>query len=218
MAYDSFYSSGAFTKMSINVPNQITLGRLALAIVFCVLLTWYDVRQPEVWLMDVCLVIFVVAALTDVLDGYIARRYEQVTTLGRMLDPFVDKVLVCGAFVFFAGEGFVDSSGRNISGVQSWMVVVVVGRELLVTSLRSFSEAQGQAFGATVYGKVKMVIQSVTAMFILLYVGHYQQWEALADLAWLKIALVWLTVVVTALSMISYLHKSRRVFLGQAGA
>ena len=74
--------------MRINVPNQLTLSRLVLAIVFFVLLAQYSQRDPKSWLLDVCLGIFIVAAVTDFLDGHLARRQNQVTALGRVLDPF----------------------------------------------------------------------------------------------------------------------------------
>ena len=72
-----------------------------------------------------------------------ARRRNQVTAFGRILDPFVDKVLICGAFAYFAGSGFIEESGRNVTGVRMWMVMVIFGRELLVTGLRGFTEARG---------------------------------------------------------------------------
>ena len=94
-------------KHSLNLPNRITLARLALAIVVIVVISQYSQLSPEPWKLVVGAVLFIVAALTDILDGYIARKRGQVTPLGRVLDPFVDKVLVCGMFVLFAGPSFV---------------------------------------------------------------------------------------------------------------
>ena len=134
---------------AINLPNQITLARLGLAIVFFVLLSQYSQITHNTLLLDIAAAIFIVAAVTDILDGYLARKWGQVTALGRVLDPLVDKVLVCGAFILFVGPGFVDSDGQNVTAVRSWMVVVIVGRELLVTGLRGFSESIGKSFGAS---------------------------------------------------------------------
>lgn len=197
--------------MRINLPNQITIGRLVLAIVFFALLTWYDHASPNTRLLDGCLVIFVVAALTDILDGYLARRQNQVTSLGRVLDPFVDKVLVCGAFVLFAGPAFADPETRvAVTAVAPWMVVLIIGRELLVSSLRGFTESQGQAYAASKSGKAKMIVQSITVPVLLLMVAHPQLLgEAASD--WIKSGVVWITVVVTVLSMSSYLLRSKHI-------
>jgi CDP-diacylglycerol--glycerol-3-phosphate 3-phosphatidyltransferase len=203
--------------MKINLPNQITLGRLILAVVFFVLLAQFDIQHPRIWLLDLCFALFIVAALTDWLDGYLARKHNQVTAFGRVLDPFVDKVLVCGTFVFLAGPAFVNDAGRNVTYVAPWMVVLILGRELLVTGLRGFSESRGTAFGASVYGKAKMVIQSVTAPTLIFFVAHIDASSAGPSLAWIKIALVWLTVAITTLSMIFYLVQSKHV-LSEAGS
>jgi len=196
--------------MKVNLPNQITLGRLFLAVIFFFGLAQFSAHEMPAknWLLDACAVIFLIAAISDIVDGYLARKHNQVTSLGRILDPFVDKILVLGAYVFLAGDGFVDVDGRKISDVAGWMVVVVLGRELLVTSLRGVTEASGQSFGANIYGKAKMVLQSVTVIWILVTLSHP---ERLAFFALLRPYLVYLTVVVTVLSMISYLRMARGV-------
>ena len=115
-------------KTALNLPNQITIARLALAIVFFILLSQYSQVVPKPWMLDLAATIFVLAAATDFLDGYLARKRGQVTALGRVLDPLVDKVLVCGAFILLAGRPFVDATGHNVTEVHAWMVVVIVGR------------------------------------------------------------------------------------------
>ncbi len=203
--------------MRVNVANQITLLRFALAIAFCVLLTRYDWREHErlAWIIDVCFVLFVVAALSDVVDGYVARRRNQVTSFGRVIDPFVDKVLVCGAFVLMLGRNFVNERGMNLTGVEAWMVVIILGRELLVTGLRGFSEARGRQYGANVFGKVKMVVQSVTVCWILLGLTHGRAW---AEWLTLRDCLIWATVLITSLSLIAYLYHARDILAEQSRA
>lgn len=196
-------------KTTLNLPNQITITRLLLAIVFFVLLSQYSQKTPRPGMLDVAAVIFIIAAITDFLDGYLARKWGQVTALGRVLDPLVDKVLVCGAFILFAGQPFFDETGHNVTGVHAWMVVVIVGRELLVTGLRGFNESLGISFGASVYGKLKMWMQSIAAPAILLIVAHEEMLGAAAEPA--KKTLVWLTVIVTALSTVGYLVRSRHI-------
>ena len=158
--------------MKINLPNQITIIRLLLAAILFACLAGFSVQQRQTWLINTASVLFLVAALSDALDGHLARKHNQVTSLGRILDPFVDKILVCGTYAFLAGGGFVDQNGVNVTDVSVWMVVVILSRELLVSSLRSVTEAGGQSFGANIYGKAKMILQSVTALWILVSVGH----------------------------------------------
>jgi CDP-diacylglycerol--glycerol-3-phosphate 3-phosphatidyltransferase len=158
-----------------------------------------------------------VAALTDILDGYLARKRGQVTPLGRVLDPLVDKVLICGAFIIFAGPSFIDVDGANATRVSAWMVVVIVGRELLVTGLRGFNEAQGKAFGASLHGKLKMWMQSIAAPAILLLIAHEGSWLSAPAAQGARTALVWLTVAVTVLSMGQYLMRSRDILEASRG-
>ncbi|MBN1492179.1 MAG: CDP-diacylglycerol--glycerol-3-phosphate 3-phosphatidyltransferase [Phycisphaerae bacterium] len=200
--------------MKINLPNQITIARLFLSIVFFVLLAQFSIQtEPlRVWLLDVCAAIFLIAALTDILDGYLARKHNQVTAFGRIIDPFVDKVLVCGAFTFFAGSGFAMADGRQASDVAVWMVVLILGRELLVTGIRGFSEARGENYAANVYGKMKMAFQSTTAVWILVTVAHpegfFFGWTGFVVG---RTIMVWATVIVTTLSMLSYLNSARHL-------
>jgi CDP-diacylglycerol--glycerol-3-phosphate 3-phosphatidyltransferase len=132
-----------------NVPNQLTVLRLLLSIVLFVFIAY------EYYLTSLAL--FVIAASTDWLDGYWARKYGQVTNLGRILDPFVDKIIICGAFIFLVPIAN--------SGVVAWMAVVIVGRELLVTALRSYLEGEGADFSANMAGKLKMVVQCLAVVF-----------------------------------------------------
>jgi CDP-diacylglycerol---glycerol-3-phosphate 3-phosphatidyltransferase len=103
--------------------------------------------------------LFVFAVLTDVLDGWIARKYQLITQLGRIMDPFVDKFITSGVFLFLLPY--------PESGVNPWMVVIVIGREMLVTSLRGFLEQRGADFSASASGKLKMFLQCVAATLAL---------------------------------------------------
>jgi CDP-diacylglycerol--glycerol-3-phosphate 3-phosphatidyltransferase len=134
-----------------NVPNQLTAARLVLSIVVFVLIPLKQYMPA--------LVVFLIAASTDWIDGYYARRYGQVTKLGRVFDPFVDKIIICGAFIFLAAE--------PQSGIDAWMAVVVVGREMLVTALRGLIEQEGGDFSAKMAGKLKMVFQCVAVALSL---------------------------------------------------
>jgi CDP-diacylglycerol--glycerol-3-phosphate 3-phosphatidyltransferase len=140
----------------VNFPNQVTTVRLALSIVLFVLLH-FQCYFAGFWL-------FLIAAGTDWLDGFWARRYGQITILGRMLDPFVDKVIICGTYIFLA-------AAPN-SGLAAWMAVLVLGRELLVTALRSFLEQQGADFSASISGKAKFILQCAAASAGLFWLSY----------------------------------------------
>jgi CDP-diacylglycerol--glycerol-3-phosphate 3-phosphatidyltransferase len=172
---------------SLNLPNLITLSRLGLAVV----LFWL-IYVEGFWISAA--VLFVVAAATDAIDGYIARKYGQVTTLGRILDPFVDKIIVCGAFVFLLEK-------KADSGVNSWMVMSVIGREMFVTGLRSFLEQAGKDFSAAFIGKAKMALQCVAITMSLLSlspeVGN-------PTFNFCRNIVLWAAVAVTVYSGLSY--------------
>ena len=199
--------------MRINVPNPIPIGRLVISVIFFAFLSRYSAAaaQPKVWVLQVSALLFLIAAISDIVDGYLARKHNQITSFGRIIDPFVDKILVIGAYTFLASESFLDSAGHKVSNVSAWMVVLIFGRELLVTSLRGVSEGSGESFGANAYGKAKMALQSTTVMWILLTLAHP---EELGILTQMRPVMVYLTVIVTALSVIPYLRAARK-FLEQ---
>lgn len=174
-----------------NVPNQITLARLVLSIVL------FGLLEFEQYLIG--MIVFLVAAGTDWIDGYWARKYGQVTKLGRVLDPFVDKIIICGSFIFLAAIAD--------SGITAWMAVVVVGRELLVTALRSFLEGEGGDFSAVMSGKLKMVLQCAAvavSLFALLYAADERpDW-----LRWALPATVWSAVGLTVYSGVAYVRRA----------
>ena len=211
--------------MNWKLPNQLTVGRMVLSIVFFVLLGVYrEGTESGRWLLNAAFVLYIVAGITDVLDGYLARRWNLTTAFGRILDPVMDKILVVGAFVMLAGPNFamgaaaVDHrlpgwiTGGMASAVQAWMVVVILGREFLVSGVRGYSESQGMKFPATPAGKIKMFVQSFAICTAL-----YQQ-ANVADAMWavyMKIICVWLAVIVTLLSGLAYMSKARVLLLGR---
>ena len=184
-----------------NVPNQISAARLVLAFVFFAILP-----LGYYW---AALVVFVVAASTDWVDGWYARKYNMVTKLGRVLDPFCDKILICGAYILLAVE--MDSGFDWYAKIAGWMAVVVVGRELLVTVLRSMIEGAGGDFSAKMAGKLKMVFQCVAVGACI--VGLAMRANSAAELvpAWLHwtiIISVWVSVVSTIHSGLLYVKAA----------
>jgi len=153
--------------------------------------------------------LFVVTAASDVLDGWLARRGNQVTAFGRIADPFVDKVLVLGAMVFLAVMPW------SRSWFPAWIVVVILAREFLVTGIRGYVESLGSQFPADWFGKVKMVTQC-SAVGVVLGLRAFELSDA-AQGFWRRVAygLVYATLVTTLGSCISYLAKTRALFLAR---
>jgi len=147
-----------------NIPNTITTARIVLTIFLFVTLAFH---KQLGYLPS--LVLFVVAAGTDWLDGFLARRLHQVTSLGRVLDPFADKLIICGTFVFLAAD---PKMLETPWGLHPWIVVVIISRELLITGLRSFLEGQTVDFSAKWSGKFKMAFQCVLAIVAFLYLDR----------------------------------------------
>lgn len=191
-----------------NLPNQLTASRFVLALVLFVLIeldAWNDR-----WLA--CLGVFLVASFTDWLDGYLARRQGLTSTLGRNLDPLVDKVLVCGAYIFLLPDGNKDG------WLQPWMVTVVVARELVITGLRSFMENLGASFGADWLGKIKFTLQA--AALIAIFLALDLKTRMPEQMSWLgptRDVCVWAMLATTLLSGIQYLWRAA-AFLRTHGA
>jgi len=195
------------------LPNAITLVRLALAVVFFSLLEAINRAAPAeevarlgAWAMA----LFATAALSDILDGYLARRWQVVSTFGRLMDPLVDKVLVLGGFIYLASPKFepIPANAMIGSGIAAWMVVVILLRELLVTGLRSYIESRGIPFPADWSGKLKMFIQSFCVgccVYVATRVEPYG-WQV-----FLRDASTWVTVVLTVLSSITYIRRAMQV-------
>jgi len=161
------------------VPNALTLLRLVFAAGFFVALEGWRYADGPTWVVHLAVALFVIAAVTDALDGYLARRWEVVSAFGRIMDPFCDKVLVLGAFAYLAGPRMVveawATEGRLVptaTAVVPAVVVILLARELLVTAVRGVAEAMGIAFPARAAGKIKMILQSVGVPLILLLAAH----------------------------------------------
>src|SRR6187431_1894137 len=144
----------------MNLPNALTVARIFLVpLLVSVLLTKFEGRLVLGMPVElVAAAIFGIASLTDWLDGYLARRRKQVTTLGQMIDPIADKLLTSAAFVSLIQMGL----------APAWMVAVIIGREFAVTTLRSIAYARGVVIPASPLGKIKMVAQVVAILALIL--------------------------------------------------
>lgn len=177
-------------------PNLLSLSRLVWAAILFVCIS------TAAWLAG--LIIFIVAAISDWLDGYWARKANLVSALGRNLDPLIDKVLTCGAFIFLIPVAE--------AGLAPWMVTVVVAREILITGLRGIVEAKGAKFGADRLGKIKMVLQCAALIAILagLYLREVAP-SAIPTWNWLQAGLIYAMLAATVLSGLEYLVRAGRL-------
>ena len=156
----------AFLK---HLPNILTVSRLFFTAAFLLIVAFTDFEGSHCAVrLDWAFVLFVVAGLTDIVDGHLARRLKVTGQFGRTFDPLVDKILVIGGFALFAYIGWA------LTAVYWWMLGVIVAREAFVTIVRHVSETQGKAFGATWAGKLKMFLQSFAIGTIIIYLGHFQ--------------------------------------------
>jgi CDP-diacylglycerol--glycerol-3-phosphate 3-phosphatidyltransferase len=193
------------------IPNQLTLARLAMSVVFFVILGMetHGTFPPESrsLVLVVATVLFVLAVLTDFLDGYLARRWKMVSTFGRIADPFADKIIICGGFIMLIGI-----APRL---VEPWFAMIIVVREFLVSGLRSFFESRGVAFGAVFIGKLKMVVQSiaipVTLGFVALYPEGTKDSTVQTSFYWVVVASLAVTLVLTVASCADYIQRAIRL-------
>jgi len=178
----------------MNLPNSLTIARIffvpllvAVLVAQNVSIRLLGVTITNEWL---ALAIFLVAAVTDLLDGYLARRWGQVTTIGTLLDPIADKLLISAALISLV----------QVNAVPGWMVILIVGREFAISGLRSIAAAEGYTIKASDLGKTKMVAQVTAISFLLVSIHH----PALAPLAYW---LMWVVVLFAVLSAIGYFRK-----------
>lgn len=145
------------------------------------------------WRLLAALAVFIVASVTDLIDGKLARKYNQVTTFGKFMDPLADKLLVCAALVVFVQIGL----------ASTWAVVLIIAREFLVTSLRLLAAGSGEVIPANIWGKVKTNSQMYAIILALLVAG-------LGGPLWIGYLLVWAAAVFTVISGLQYLWAYRR--------
>lgn len=174
----------------MNLPNALTVTRIFLVpLLVVVLLTKFEghliLGVPR---SLVAAAIFGLASITDWLDGYLARRRGQVTSLGRMMDPLADKLLTSAAFISLV----------QLDLAPAWMVAVIIGRELAVTGLRSLASVRGAAFGASQLGKIKMTAQVAAILLLILGQDGRQPFLFLGQIA------LWVVLITALVSAVDY--------------
>lgn len=187
----------------MNLPNKITISRIFLIPIFILLMTipftWgtLDIGKAELPISHlVAAIIFIIAAATDWLDGYYARKYNQITTLGKLLDPLADKLLVSAAFILLVEHGL----------APAWVIIIIISREFAVTGLRLVAAGEGIVLAASNMGKIKTTLQILAAILLLL---HNFPFSFIGFP--LATIVLYLAMIITAISGYDYFVKNLHV-------
>lgn len=173
----------------MNLPNKLTVLRMIMIVPFVVFMLTDVAGDMSKW---IALALFVVASLTDLLDGHIARKYNLVTNFGKFMDPLADKLLVCAAMICLVETG----------KIPSWVVIIIISREFIISGFRLIASDNGIVIAASYWGKFKTVFQMI--MIVLM----------IADIAAIQIVtqiVMWIALVLTVVSLIDYLKKNWHV-------
>jgi len=185
----------------MNLPNKLTLMRLGLTVLFVIALS---ITFP--YRLTTALVVFVIASLTDYLDGFLARKYDLITDFGKLMDPLADKILTAAAFICLI----------QYDALPVWVVIIIISREFLITGLRLLASSKGIVLPAEKLGKHKTAWQMITIFFFLTLLAAREfphNNAALLSWLWQKAGpiLIAITVILTAYSGLAYLWKNREL-------
>ncbi len=177
----------------MNTANKLTFLRIIMIPIFM-----FTLLSSSITVNKISLVIFILAALTDTLDGYIARNYNQITNLGKFLDPLADKLLVISALICFV----------YLNILSPWIVIIVIGRELMITGFRTIAAKEGIVLAANIYGKVKTVIQMGTIIYTIFIYSQILTYNGT-----LYYILWGLTTAITVYSGYRYLWDNKKIII-----
>ena len=172
----------------MNLPNKLTIFRVIL-IPFFVVLLLFDITAYDKW---IALAIFIVASLTDFLDGYIARKYNLVTNFGKFMDPLADKLLVCSAMICLV----------ELARIPAWVVIVIIAREFIISGFRLVASDNGVVIAASYWGTFKTTIQIVMICLMI---------ADLEPLILITQIVMWVALALTVISLVDYLIKNKSV-------
>jgi CDP-diacylglycerol---glycerol-3-phosphate 3-phosphatidyltransferase len=183
----------------MNLPNSITMSRIVMIPLLLWILSPHFLWRGNSGEQEIAAsVLFILASITDGLDGYLARKRSQITTIGMLLDPIADKIMVTGALIALVAY--------NPQVVKVWIAVVIIGREFLVSGLRSIASSEGFTIQASDLGKLKTVLQIITVVSAIL-AHHWYEWQfgdLIIPVEWIAVAAIYFTVIVSIISAIDY--------------
>ena len=177
----------------MNLPNKLTILRVILVPVFVVFLMM-DITGYGKW---IALSIFIIASLTDLLDGKIARKYNLITNFGKFMDPLADKLLVCSAFICFI----------ELDKLPTWMVLIVIAREFIISGFRLVAADNGIVIAASMWGKYKTAVSMVMICFVIADINNPIFYN-------ITQVLIWASLILTVVSLIDYIVKNKDIFKG----
>lgn len=173
----------------MNTPNKLTLLRVILIPFFVICLLAVEAG----WGKWAALAIFIIASLTDTLDGYLARRDNLVTNFGKFMDPLADKLLVCSAMICLV----------DMERIPSWIVIIIIGREFVISGFRLIASDNGVVIAANYWGKIKTVCQMIMIIVVIANLGGF--------FAIVEQILIYLSLILTVISLATYLWDNRKV-------
>ena len=182
----------------MNLPNSITMSRIVMIPLLLWILSTHFPLQGNGEQEVLASILFIMASITDGLDGYLARSRGQITTMGMLLDPIADKIMVTGALIALVAY--------NPQVVKVWIAVVIIGREFLISGLRSIASSEGFTIQASDLGKLKTVAQIVSVVAAIL-AHHWDHWQVgvlIIPVKWYAVAAIYFTVLVSTISAIDY--------------
>ena len=186
--------------MKMNLPNKLTIFRVILIVPFVILLLgsangwgWFTAICGGImeFIDYIAVAIFMIACVTDMLDGKIARKYNLVTNFGKFMDPLADKLLVCSALICLVEMG----------RLPAWIVIVIIAREFIISGFRLVASDNGIVIAASYWGKFKTVSQMIMVVLLLLNIGH-------PFFVILSTVFVWIAVILTVVSLVDYVVKN----------
>jgi CDP-diacylglycerol--glycerol-3-phosphate 3-phosphatidyltransferase len=177
----------------MNLPNKLTVMRVVAVPFFVVLMLVPFTGAPcEGWCKWTALAVFIAAALTDLVDGKLARKYELVTNFGKFMDPLADKLLVCSALICLV----------DLQRIPSWVVIVIIAREFVISGIRLIAADDNVVIAASKWGKVKTVFQMIMVGFMI---GDLRIFDLLTTL------LMWIALALTIISLVDYIAKNKEL-------
>ena len=174
----------------MNLPNKLTTLRVIMIPFFVFFLLWQN-GENRTFRM-IALALFIIASLTDLLDGKIARKYNLVTNFGKFMDPLADKLLVCSALICLI----------ELNALPAWMVIIIISREFIISGFRLIASDNGVVIAASYWGKFKTTFQMVSVVLLILDIPA---------LAFVTTICVWIVLLLTIVSLVDYIYKNHKI-------
>lgn len=174
----------------MNLPNKLTTLRVIMIPFFVFFLLWQNGENYTFRM--IALALFIIASLTDLLDGKIARKYNLVTNFGKFMDPLADKLLVCSALICLI----------ELNALPAWMVIIIISREFIISGFRLIASDNGVVIAASYWGKYKTTFQMVSVVLLILDIPA---------LAFVTTICVWIALVLTIVSLVDYIYKNHKI-------